>query len=158
CFPVFATKSQLDGFYTSFSNRVLWPLFHNLANRSNFDLSGYKSYEQVNERFADAIAEIARPSDLVWVHDYQLALLPELLRRRGVSCPIGFFLHIPFPSAETYRTLPMREQLLRGLLGADLIGFHTYEYLSHFRGCCLRVLGVESDPDAIRLAARRVRM
>jgi trehalose 6-phosphate synthase/phosphatase len=153
--PVYIGKSDIDGFYLGFSNRQLWPLFHNLTDRSHFGLSGYKSYEKVNEMFADAICELARPGDVIWVHDYQLALVPELVRRRGAGCPIGFFLHIPFPSAETYRTLPVREEILRGMLGADLIGFHTYEYVSHFRNACLRVLGLESEPSTVRVGARR---
>jgi trehalose 6-phosphate synthase/phosphatase len=156
--PVYISKGHVEGFYQSFSNGVLWPLFHNLAERSRFDLSGYKSYEVVNEMFADAICERARPGDAVWVHDYQLALVPALLRRRGLHCPIGFFLHIPFPSAETYRTLPVREVILQGMLGADLLGFHAYEYVNHFRSACLRVLGIESDIDAVRVGSRRVNL
>ena len=90
CRPVFGTRAELEGFSESFSNGVLWPLFHGLAKRSHFDLSGWKAYEAINARFADAIAQAATPDDLVWVHDYQLALVPELLRQRGVDCPIGF--------------------------------------------------------------------
>ncbi len=156
--PVFISKADIDGFYLAFSNRELWPLFHNLTDRSHFGLSGYKSYEKVNEMFADEICRLARPGDVIWVHDYQLALVPEMVRRRGTGCPIGFFLHIPFPSAETYRTLPVREQILRGMLGADLIGFHTYEYVSHFRNAALRVLGLESEPKAIRMSSRKVQL
>src|SRR5262249_41423215 len=94
----------------------------------------------------------------VWVHDYQLALVPELLRELGVEAPIGFFLHIPFPSVELYAQLPVREPFLRGLLGADLIGFHVHEYLSHFRTACLRLLGQGGEPGEIRLASRRVQL
>jgi len=156
--PVFLGKSLIEGFYESFSNRVLWPLFHNLTERSHFDAAGWKAYQQANEMFADAILDVVEPGDVVWVHDYQLCLVPELLRRRGLRCPVGFFLHIPFPSAETYRTLPSREDILKGLLGADLVGFHTYEYVSHFRQACLRVLGLESEPETIRVQARRVHL
>ena len=156
--PVFIGKSDIDGFYERLSNRVLWPLFHNLLDRSHYDLSGWKSYQKVNELFAEAIVATARPGDVVWVHDYQLALVPELLRRAGLRAPVGFFLHIPFPSAETYRTLPVRKEILRGILGADLVAFHSYEYVSHFGSACLRVLGAEIEPEAVRLASRRVQL
>ncbi len=156
--PVFISKGDIEGFYMGFSNRELWPLFHNLTDRSHFGMSGYQSYEKVNEMFAEEICRLARPGDVIWVHDYQLALVPEMVRRRGTGCPIGFFLHIPFPSAETYRTLPVREQILRGMLGADLIGFHAYEYVSHFRNAALRVLGLESEPMAIRMSSRKVQL
>lgn len=156
--PVFIGKAHLDGFYQNFSNGVLWPLFHNLPERSHFDLAGWKSYQTVNQMYADAICRTAKPGDAVWIHDYQLTLVPEYLRQRGLGCPIGFFLHIPFPSAETYRTLPVNERVLRGLLGADLLGFHAYEYVSHFRTACLRVLGLESDPETLSLPSRNVKL
>ena len=156
--PVFVPKNDADGFYLGFSNRVLWPLFHNLPDKVHFEPAGYRAYHRVNEAFADAILEHTRPGDVVWVHDYQLALVPELLRRRGFQGLVGFFLHIPFPSDETYRQLPPREEILRGLLGSDFIGFHSYEYVSHFRAACLRVLGLESDVESIRMPSRRVRL
>ena len=156
--PVFISKTDIEGFYQSFSNEVLWPLYHNLPDRSRFDSAGWKAYQKVNELFAAAIFERARQEDVVWVHDYQLSLVPDMLRRRGLNCPIGFFLHIPFPSAETYRTLPAREEILRGMLGADLLGFHAYEYVSHFRNAALRVLGCESGTESIRVHARTVKL
>ncbi len=156
--PVFLTKSETEGFYEGFSNRVLWPLFHNLGDRTHFDPQGWRAYKAVNEKFAKAIEKAAEPGDFIWVHDYQLARVPELLRLRGVTCPIGFFLHIPFPSAETYRSLPVRGSILNGLLGADLLAFHSYEYISHFRNACLRVLGIESEPELIRLSSHSVRL
>ncbi len=158
CCPVFITESDMVGFYEKFSNGSLWPLFHNLTDRTHFDRGAWRSYQQVNRMYADAIAKLAAPGDFIWVHDYQLCLLPELLRDRGLGCPIGFFLHIPFPSSETYRTLPVNEEVLRGLLGADLIGFHSYEYVSHFRLACLRVLGLESEPDRVGLQSRGVKL
>lgn len=156
--PVFIGKNDGEGFYLGFSNRVLWPLLHNLQEHSHFELGAWKAYERVNEAFADAIARSASPSDVIWIQDYQLCLVPELLRRRGLNCPIGFFLHVPFPSAETYRTLPVREQILQGMLGADFIGFHTYEYVSHFRSSVLRVLGYESDMETVTVPGRQVRL
>lgn len=156
--PVYIGKSDITGFYEGVSNRLLWPLFHNLGERTHFDRASWRAYQKVNSMFAEAIAKVAEPNDVVWVHDYQLALVPEMLRRRGITCPIGFFLHIPFPSAETYRTLPVREEILRGILGADLVGFHAYEYVSHFRSSCLRVLGIESEPTALRLVSHQVNL
>ncbi len=156
--PVFISEQHMDGFYQGFSNEVLWPLFHNLTERSHFDRGAWRSYQIVNQMYADAIAKIARPGDVIWVHDYQLCLVPQMLRAKGLGCPIGFFLHIPFPGAETYRTLPVAEDLLRGLMGADLIGFHAYEYVSHFRMAALRVLGTESEPAMIRLQSRQVHL
>ncbi len=156
--PVFIGKRELEGFYEEFSNRLLWPLFHSLPERVTYDRAAWRYFQTVNQRFADAIAQIANPGDTIWVHDYQLALVPQMLRSRGLDCAIGFFLHIPFPSAETYRTLPVREEVLRGMLGADLIGFHTYEYVSHFRNSCLRVLGLESEPETIFLPSHSARL
>lgn len=156
--PVFIDEAHMEGFYEGFSNDMLWPLFHNLTERSTFSRENWASYRAVNRMYAEAIAKVARLGDLIWVHDYQLCLVPEMLREMGLGCPIGFFLHIPFPSADVYRTLPVAEELLRGLLGADVIGFHAYEYVSHFRTATLRVLGLESDAMDIGLPSRKVHL
>ena len=156
--PVFIDEENMEGFYEGFSNDMLWPLFHNLTERSTFSRDHWLSYRAVNQMYADAIAKMARPGDIIWVHDYQLCLVPQMLREKGLGCPIGFFLHIPFPPADVYRTLPVSEELLRGLLGADVIGFHAYEYVSHFRTAALRVLGMESDSTYLPLQSRRVKL
>lgn len=156
--PVFVPQEHMAGFYEGFSNDNLWPLFHNLTERSTFSRENWTSYRVVNEMYADAIAAIAQPGDLIWIHDYQLCLVPRLLREKGLGCPIGFFLHIPFPSADIYRTLPVADELLRGILGADLIGFHAYEYVSHFRMAALRVLGLESDTTFLEIQSRKVQL
>lgn len=156
--PVFVAQEHLEGFYEGFSNDNLWPLFHNLTERATFTRENWASYRVVNQMYADAIAKMARPGDVIWVHDYQLCLVPQMLRDKGLGCPIGFFLHIPFPSADVYRTLPVAEDLLRGLLGADVVGFHAYEYVSHFRMAALRVLGTESDSMQIQLQSRQVHL
>ena len=156
--PVFLSQEEVDGFYAGFANSVVWPLFHGFPSRSAFSTEEYEAYARVNAHFADVIAERAKPDDLIWIHDYQLMLLPALLRDRGLTNPIGFFLHVPFPSTESYRILPPREELLRGLLGADLLAFHAYEYVSHFRKSCLRVLGLDSETDHVRTRARKVRL
>src|SRR3954469_7329431 len=126
------TEDQVARYYEGFSNGVLWPLFHYLIDQVPLHVRDWEPYVAVNERFANVVAEHYQPGDLIWVHDYQLLLLPELLRRRLPDARIGFFLHIPFPSEELFRTLPERERLLGGLLGADLVGFHTPAYLRHF--------------------------
>ena len=119
------TADQVARYYEGFSNGVLWPLFHYLLDQVPLHVRDWEPYVEVNERFADMVAEQYQPGDLIWVHDYQLLLLPGLLRQRLPDARIGFFLHIPFPSEELFRTLPERDRLLRGLLGADLVGFHT---------------------------------
>ena len=156
--PIFLTGDEVEGWYEQLSNRVLWPLFHALPGPRRLTAGAWQRYVEVNETFAEAIAAHARPGDTVWIHDYQLALVPQLLRRRELDAAIGYFLHIPFPASETFRTLPMREEVLRGILGADFIGFHAYEYVAHFRSSILRTLGVESEPELVALPTHHARM
>jgi trehalose 6-phosphate synthase/phosphatase len=156
--PVFLGDKDVVGWYEELSNRVLWPLFHSLPVPMRVAAGAWQHYLEVNRQFADAVARLARPGDTVWVHDYQLSLVPNLLRRRELDVAIGYFLHIPFPASETFRTLPMREEVLRGILGADFIGFHSYEHVAHFRSSLLRILGVESDPEHVALPSHHARM
>ena len=156
CKPVFLSADEERDFYGLMCNDALWPLFHYFVDRFRYTDEAWQSYVEVNERFADTIAETAAPGAQVWVHDFHLALLPEALRRRRPDLAIGFFLHIPFPSSEIYRLLPPRSELLRGILGADYIGFHTGDYVRHFRSSCLRVLGIDSDPDTIEHEGRLI--
>lgn len=157
--PVNLTAEEVSRYYEGFSNGVLWPLFHYLLDKVRVDgHRDFGAYEAVNERFADAVAARCEPGDAIWVHDYHLMLLPEALRRRLPGARIGFFLHIPFPAPEVFRTLPWRERLLRGLLGADVIGFHTASYRYHFVHAAARLLGVEPEIDAIGIDGRQVRV
>src|SRR5580658_1328 len=156
--PVTLTRGEVSRFYDGFSNSVLWPLFHYLLDRIPADRHGWDAYRAVNERFADVVAANTRPGDRIWVHDYQLLLLPALLRRRLPGTKIGFFLHIPFPAAEVFRTLPWREPLLEGMLGSDLIGFHTIAYRNHFAAAVRRLLGTGNTGDGIRIDGREVRL
>lgn len=151
------TADQVTRYYENFSNGVLWPLFHYLLDQVPLHVRDWDAYAEVNERFADIVAEHYRPGDLIWVHDYQLLLLPDLLRKRLPDACIGFFLHIPFPSEELFRTLPERDRLLRGLLGADLVGFHTPAYLRHF-AASLTQLGLTVEIDKVQLSDREVRL
>lgn len=156
--PVHLSVDQIDGCYHGFANRVLWPLFHYLIDRVPIDAAGWEAYREVNEAFAEVVAREYRPDDTIWVHDYQLMLLPALLRDRLPQARIGFFLHIPFPSSEVFRILPWRREILNGLLGADLVGFHTFAYMRHFMTSLLHVDGVEANVDRVRFAGREVKL
>ena len=140
--PVFLTDREMEDFYLGFCNKTLWPLFHYFTSYVAYLPETWEQYRKINERFADAVASVVAGGDYVWVHDYHLILLPALLRRRVPDAAIGFFLHIPFPSFEVFRLLPRawRRELLEGMLGADLVGFHTYEYSQHFLQSVLRIL------------------
>ena len=156
--PVHLSQDHIERYYHGFANRVLWPLFHYLIDRVPVDAAGWDAYRQVNEAFADVVAREHRNGDTIWVHDYQLMLLPGLLRARLPSARIGFFLHIPFPSSEVFRVLPWRHEILTGLLGADLVGFHTFSYLRHFLAALLHVDGVEGQIDSVRVGSRDVKL
>ncbi|XAM00632.1 bifunctional alpha,alpha-trehalose-phosphate synthase (UDP-forming)/trehalose-phosphatase [Phycisphaeraceae bacterium D3-23] len=158
CVPVFLDDDLFEAFYDGYANATLWPLLHYMTDRAKFEPDWFEAYRVANERFADAVLAEAREGDTVWVHDYQLMLLPAILRERSPSMKIGYFLHVPFPSHEVFRVLPEREHLLAGLLGADVIGFHTFGYLRHFRSALLRGLEQESLPGSAVVAGRLVRM
>ena len=156
--PVLMESATLEGFYEGYSNATMWPLLHYMLERARFDPSWFPCYERANLAFAEEVLNIAEDGDSVWVHDYHLFLLPRILRESGRRLRIAFFLHTPFPSSEVFRALPERAHLLNGLLGADLIGFHTFNYLRHFRSSILRTLTIESEMDSIRQDQRDVRM
>lgn len=156
--PVWIDSEDVAPFYEGFSNGVLWPLFHYLLDQLPLHVEHFDAYERVNQRFAEEVSRHYRPGDHIWVHDYQLMLLPALLRERFPDARIGFFLHIPFPSSEIFRILPAREQLLEGLLGADLVGFHTAGYMRQFGSSILRILGVTTDVDRVFYREREVRL
>ncbi|MEM6515801.1 MAG: bifunctional alpha,alpha-trehalose-phosphate synthase (UDP-forming)/trehalose-phosphatase [Bacteroidota bacterium] len=143
CDSVSLNQHDLDNFYYGFSNRTLWPLFHYFTEYTEFEKDFWESYKVVNQKFADKVLEHVEDGDTVWVHDYQLLLLPKLIKDQKPNTTIGFFLHIPFPSYEIFRTFPWREQLLEGMLGADLIGFHTYDYERHFLSSVRRILRLD---------------
>lgn len=147
--PVTLPRDKARRHYEGFSNGVLWPLFHYFLESMEFDPEDFGAYQFVNERFADVVAERARPGDRVWIHDYQLMLLPSMLRQRVPNARIGFFLHIPFPSSEVFRVLPVAEAILKGLLGSDLIGLHTYDYARHLATAYRRILGKQMDHETI---------
>ena len=149
---IFLTRRQLNRFYFGFSNRVLWPVLHYLPTHIDYDEKDFRVYREVNRVFADRIIEELQQGnteDIVWVHDYQLMLVPSMVREKIPEARIGFFLHTPFPSSEMFRALPYREELLKGLLGANLIGFQTHSGLRHFRSSLLHILGIDSEINRI---------
>lgn len=157
-YPLFISEKVMEKFYNGFCNKTLWPLFHYFPSYAIYDEDYWHNYKKVNETFCNAVMEIIKPDDVVWIHDYQLMLLPQLLREK-IPNPIGFFLHIPFPSFEVFRLLPSkwRREILTGLLGSDLIGFHIHSYTQYFLGCVLRILGYEHNMGRIVLDERLVK-
>jgi trehalose 6-phosphate synthase/phosphatase len=155
--PVHLTGEELHAYYEEFSNGVIWPLFHYLLDRLPLGPTPWDTYRQVNQRFADEVATHYQPGDLIWVHDYQLMLVPAMLRQLLPDARIGFFLHIPFPAMEVFRILPWRREILHGLLGADLVGFHTYSYVQHFTASVADLSGIDPDEDGVWIDERRVR-
>lgn len=153
--PVFLTADEERQHYVGMCNGTLWPLLHYYPSRIEFEERAWPTYRAVNERFAAAVAEMLPPGGVAWVHDFHLMLVPQLLRERRPDARIGFFLHVPFPTQELWRLLPQRAELLHGLLGADHVGFHTADYLHHFRNSCLRTLGIEAGADEIVAEGRR---
>lgn len=145
--PVTLRPDEATTFYEGISNGILWPLCHDRLDRLPLRLGGWDVYERINARFADVVAGMWQPGDLVWVHDYQLMRVPLLLRQRLAKARIGFFLHVPFPNPEVFLALPVRRWLVEGMLGADLIGFHTRRYRGHFTAVLRRLFGLEMDAD-----------
>ena len=158
--PVNLTRKQGEDFYLGICNNTLWPLFHYFYVFATFDADQWQAYEETNRIFCDEVARVIRPGDTVWVHDYHLMLLPGMLRERFPQLRIGFFLHIPFPAYEIFRLLPRHwaRALLRGVLGADLVGFHTHDYAQYYLRCVLRLLGIDHTLGTVQLEDRVVRV
>jgi trehalose 6-phosphate synthase/phosphatase len=150
--PLFV-DAHLGRRHQIFCNSVLWRIFHyipvGVEGERAFCTELWEAYCRVNEAYAEALVRECQAGDLIWVHDFQLMLVPQLLRSRQADARIGFFLHTPFPSSEIYRMLPVRRPLLEGMLASDLIGFHTYDYARHFFSVCSRLLGLETRPNGI---------
>lgn len=157
-YPTFLSKKDIRLFYSGFCNKTIWPLFHYFPDYADYDREAWESYKRVNRLFSQAVVKMVKPGDTVWVHDYHLFLLPRLLRDHLPNVSIGFFLHIPFPSYELFRLLPWREEILNGILGSDLIGFHTYDYVRHFNSSIRRLLGYEHTFGQITVENRIVKV
>jgi trehalose 6-phosphate synthase/phosphatase len=158
CKAVGLNEADVADFYLGFSNRTLWPLFHYFLEYTEFDKNHWEAYKRVNQKFADVVLETIEEGDTVWVHDYQLLLLPALIKEQKPEVTVGFFLHIPFPSYEIFRTFPWREELLTGMLGADLLGFHTYDYERHFLSSVKRILRLEVNFNEISYYDRIIKV
>jgi len=156
--PVYLTDQEVDRFYEGYANGLLWPLFHYITGPMPLRVEGWREYRAVNERFASVVAKHYQHGDMIWVHDYQLMLVPQMLRERIPDARIGFFLHTPFPSSELFATLPQRRQIMLGMLGADLIGLHTSWYQCHFERSLERVLGVRSHNGRVGINGRCVQL
>ena len=139
------SSREVSRFYEGYANRTLWPLFHYFVSRTRIDSRTWKTYESVNERFAEAATEAGATDAMYWIHDYHLLRVPHFLRRRIPDARIAFFLHIPFPAADVFRVLPQARAVMRGMLGSDLVGFHVPSYAEHFILAAERLLGCEVD-------------
>lgn len=137
CLPVFLTRKQIEDFYNGYSNSILWPLFHNLPVHGKSERERWwRGYRAVNKLYSEAILQVAQAGSRIWIHDYQLLLVPEMLQNAQPSANIGFFLHIPFPRPKVFNKLPEAKKLIKGMLGAQLIGFHTSGYVNNFLDTC----------------------
>ena len=155
-FPVFLTQDEINLYYEGFSNETLWPIFHYHPTYAHYDQSYWDSYLAVNHKFKEAIFQVAEAGDIIWIHDYQLLLLAGLIRQEQPDITIGFFLHIPFPSYELFRLIPWRAELLENMLGADLIGFHTFDDARHFISSTTRILPVHATANQINYNDRQI--
>ncbi|KAF2931664.1 alpha,alpha-trehalose-phosphate synthase [UDP-forming] 1 [Oryza sativa Japonica Group] len=165
CIPVFLDEEIVHQYYNGYCNNILWPLFHylglpqedRLATTRNFE-SQFNAYKRANQMFADVVYQHYKEGDVIWCHDYHLMFLPKCLKDHDINMKVGWFLHTPFPSSEIYRTLPSRSELLRSVLCADLVGFHTYDYARHFVSACTRILGLEGTPEGVEDQGRLTRV
>jgi trehalose 6-phosphate synthase/phosphatase len=156
--PVELTRHESQAYYDGVCNGVLWPLFHYQIDRMPLLAAGWDVYRSINERFAQAVVREYREGEVIWIHDYHLLLLPGLLRNRLPDARIGFFLHIPFPSAEVFQVAPWRREIVAGLLGASLVGFHTAGYASHFEDAVRALTAFEVEPGRVIANGRPVRV
>ncbi|MEP7264067.1 MAG: bifunctional alpha,alpha-trehalose-phosphate synthase (UDP-forming)/trehalose-phosphatase [Bacteroidota bacterium] len=157
---VFLSPELMENFYEGFCNKTIWPLFHYFPTFTVYENNYWEDYITVNQKYCDAVMEVVREDDVIWVHDYHLMLLPAMLRKKNAGATIGFFLHIPFPSYEIYRLLPRewRTTILEGIYGADLIGFHTFDYCTYFLRSTLRILGMMEHMGEIIYKERTVKI
>ncbi|MEU4691135.1 trehalose-6-phosphate synthase [Actinoplanes sp. NPDC023714] len=155
--PVSLSEDDLRGYYEGFANSTLWPLYHDAVQQPVFDRNWWETYRTVNRRFAEAASEVAEPGAVVWVQDYHLQLVPQMLRDLRPDLLIGFFMHVPFPPPELYMQLPRRVELLRGMLGADLVGFQREQAAHNVAQLAQKLLGARATDDAIEVDGRTVR-
>ena len=158
--PVFVNHHVYDLYYNGLSNSVIWPLFHYFPSYAEYKIDYYENYLKANEDFLDVVLRNVKEGDTVWIHDYHLLPLAEMIRKHLPNVTIGFFLHIPFPSYELFRVMPdsWQREILEGVLGSDLIGFHTIDYATHFTKCLQMVLGIEAENNIVKYRNRLVKV
>ncbi|RPJ09300.1 MAG: bifunctional alpha,alpha-trehalose-phosphate synthase (UDP-forming)/trehalose-phosphatase, partial [Spirochaetaceae bacterium] len=158
--PVFVEEKNMDLFYHGFCNKTLWPLFHYFPSLTVFDEQLWENYREVNRRFADEVLGILRDGDVLWIHDYHFLLVAAMIKKERPEIPVGLFLHIPFPTFEIFRLLPRKwgKEILSGMLGADLVGFHTYDFMHYFLRCVLRIMGLNHDMGVVDLGHKYTRV
>lgn len=155
-YPVFLTPQQIQEYYEGYSNSTIWPLCHYFFSYVQHENKCWTTYRQVNELFCETAMSLLTPDDIVWIQDYQLMLLPAMLRKQHPRISIGYFHHIPFPSYELFRILPEKMQLIKGLLGADLVAFHTEDYMRYFMIATQRISGINFSEGEVQLVNRIV--
>ncbi len=158
CITVSLSREEIEQYYNGFCNRTIWPLFHYFPAKTEYNAETWQAYQAMNRKFFDAVEPLIQTGDTVWIHDYQLMLLPQMIKEKHPDSRVAFFLHIPFPSYEVFRLLVWREPVLKGLLGADLIGFHTYDYVRHFLSSVRRILGLDHNFYKINYESRIVQV
>jgi trehalose 6-phosphate synthase/phosphatase len=158
--PVFIPSSINDKFYSGFCNDIIWPLFHYFPSFAKISDEGFDEFVKANMIFCEKVIETYKAGDVIWIHDYHLMLLPAMLRKYLPNATIGFFLHIPFPSFELFRLLPSiwRKEILNGILGADLVGFHTTDYVQHFLKSIRQILGYDDNLRVVLTPERIIRV
>jgi len=158
--PVYIPANQMENFYQGFCNKTIWPLFHYFPALTVFQDDFWNDYKKVNKIYCDKLTKLIHTGDMIWIHDYHLLLLPNMLRQLFPDLNIAFFLHIPFPSFELFRLLPSswRKEILEGMIGSDLIGFHTYEYTQHFLNSIQRILGLDHTLGEFQINERLIRV
>ncbi len=153
-YPVSLTKNDVENYYEGFSNKTIWPLFHYFPMFTEYVQKNWNSYKKVNLKFFEVLVKIIKQDDTIWIHDYQLMLLPNIIREKFPDTKIGFFLHIPFPVYEIFRLLPWKKEILSGITGSDLIGFHSYSYKNNFQDCLQRILGYSTNSGYVKIKQR----
>ena len=154
CMPVHSDSEDYKLFLHEFSRNTLWPLFHYFPQDTSYNDKAWEAYKKVNQLYAEKLSSIMNDGDILWIHDFHLLLLPNMVREFKPGISIGLFIHIPFPSYEVFRLLPWRTEILEGMLGADLIGFHTFGYVRHFLSSVRRLLGYDTVFNRISIEER----
>lgn len=154
CIPVFPGNEDYKLFLHEFSRNTIWPLFHYFPQDTSYSDKAWESYKRVNLLYAETLASLMSDDDILWIHDFHLLLLPRMVRELRPGVSIGLFIHIPWPSYEVFRLLPWRTELLEGMIGADLLGFHTYGYVRHFLSSIRRLLGFDTVFNRIAIEER----